>query len=113
MKIMIHGSSMEPTLYEGEFYKVVPRGKYNIKIGDIVVAKIEGQYVVKRVTGICQTIFGTPLYDLKGDNFGRSRNFTNIRRSQIQYIVTGPALVTRILRRWRRACFTQAKEKEV
>lgn len=48
-RVIVKGRSMEPTLYEGETY-LVRRAKWReLKVGDIVVAEINGKLVVKRI----------------------------------------------------------------
>lgn len=96
MKIIINGSSMEPTMFEGETYKVLPVDPETLKQRDIVVAKINGEIVVKRITAIYAL-----AVDLKGDNRQASKDFDLVSKKKIYYKVMRPTLWTKLLRRYR------------
>lgn len=98
MKIIINGSSMEPTMFEGETYKVLPVDPETLKQRDIVVAKINGEIVVKRITAIYAL-----AVDLKGDNRKASKNFDFVSKKKIYYKVIRPTLWTKLLRRYKNA----------
>lgn len=70
------GQSMLPTLVPGKI--VVFRAKQKFKIGDIVVAKINGIEVVKRVHKV-----NLDSYDLVGDNKVDSKNYNKVSASDI------------------------------
>lgn len=96
MKIIINGTSMEPTMFEGETYKVLPIDPETLKPRDIVVAKINGEIVVKRITAI-----DALAVDLKGDNRKASKDFGLVSKKKIYYKVMRPTLWTKLLRRYR------------
>lgn len=97
MKIIINGSSMEPTMFEGETYKVSPVDPETLQERDIVVAKINGEIVVKRITAIYAL-----AVDLKGDNRKASKYFDLVSKKKIYYKVICPTLWTKFLRRYRK-----------
>lgn len=94
MKIIINGTSMEPTMFEGETYKVLPVDPETLQVRDIVVAKINGEIVVKRITDIYAL-----AVDLKGDNQKASKDFDLVSKKKIYYKVIRPTLWTKLLRR--------------
>lgn len=49
--VKVEGRSMEPTYKDGE-YAVLNRLDKNLEVGDIVVAKNENRYVIKRVMAL-------------------------------------------------------------
>ncbi len=98
MKIIINGSSMEPTMFAGETYKVLPIDPETLKQRDIVVAMINGEIVVKRITAIYAL-----AVDLKGDNRKASKDFDLVSKKKIYYKVMCPTFATWLLRRWRNA----------
>lgn len=99
MLTSVIGNSMEPTLYEGEIYHIKKlRTRSELNVGDIVVAQIDGKYVVKRIAKI-HYIQNIPLYDLHGDNKKISKNFKNVLRSDIKYKLTRPTLLTKFIRK--------------
>lgn len=99
MLTTIIGISMEPTLHEGEVYHIRRvRTRSELNIGDIVVAQIDGENVVKRIVKI-HYIRNMPLYDLYGDNKKVSKNFELVFRSNIKYKLIRPTLLTKYIRR--------------
>ena len=106
MKIIVNGSSMEPTMFEGETYKVLPIDPETLKPRDIVVAKINGEIVVKRITAIYAL-----AVDLKGDNWGASKDFDLVSKKKIKLKVIRPTIWTRLLRRYNNVKTIKTKEK--
>lgn len=99
MLTIVIGTSMEPTLHDGEIYHIKRlRARSELNVGDIVVAEIEGKYVVKRITKI-HYVGNMLLYDLYGDNKKVSKNFELVFRSNIKYKLTRPAWITKFIRR--------------
>ena len=112
-RIIIQGSSMEPALFEGETYyaeRVKHLRNPVLKEGDIVVAVIGKETVVKRIAKIHLSPTGARYYDLKGDNKQCTKSFECVSIWEIEYIVRGPTLSTRLMRRWRRNVETKEKE---
>lgn len=97
MKIIVKGRSMEPTMYEGETYKILPVDPEMLKPGDVVVAHLKYQDVVKRISAVYK--FGV---DLKGDNWKHSTNFDSVPKSKILYKVICPTIWTKLLRRYKK-----------
>lgn len=99
MLTTIIGTSMEPTLHEGEVYHIRRvRTRSELSVGDIVVAEIDGKRVAKRIAKI-HCIGNIYLYDLHGDNKKFSKNFELVFRSNIKYKLTRPTLLTKFIRR--------------
>lgn len=98
MNIMIKGRSMEPTFFEGETYKVRRIDPETVKPGNIVVAYIKDEFVVKRISAVY-----LQAVDLKGDNRGHSTDFEFVPKKRIHYKVIRPTFATWLLRRWRNA----------
>ena len=99
MLTTIIGTSMEPTLHEGEVYHIRRvRTRSELSVGDIVIAEIDGLRVAKRIAKI-HCIGNIYLYDLHGDNKKVSKNFQNVFRSEIEYKLIRPTLLTKYIRR--------------
>lgn len=100
MLTTIIGTSMEPTLHEGEIYHIKKlRANSELNVGDIVVAEIGGKMVVKRIKKIHHVVGagGLSLYDLHGDNKKVSKNFELVFRSNIKYKLGKPAWITKFI----------------
>lgn len=103
MKIIVKGNSMEPAMYEGETYIAVKFPTRKLKVGDVVVADINGKMVVKRISKIVAKGY---LFDIKGDN-KCSNNFKCVFACHIKAKVICPTLWTLLVRR----CKNVKKEK--
>lgn len=75
------GSSMLPTLKNGQFV-LAKRKKF--KLGDIVIARLEGKEIIKRVTGI------EPI-TLSGDNIN-SAKYDDVKESDILGVLLWPKI---------------------
>lgn len=65
-RVIIRGTSMEPTYYEGNKVNCLKRPK-NIVVGDVIGYKQGGRNIIHRVVSITE-VDGLVYYTLKGDN---------------------------------------------
>ena len=64
--VIVRGGSMKPTLEDGDVIFIVPRDPNKIRIGDIIVFRIPGAFLVHRVVDI-KYVDGKPKFITKGD----------------------------------------------
>lgn len=79
-QVIVVGSSMEPTFYEGNI-KLCEKRPKNIKVGDILGYKSNGISIVHRVHEI-HTMGDYTYYIMKGDN-NQERDFLPITKENI------------------------------
>ena len=64
---VVEGRSMEPLLHTGDLVILKKAGPDDIEVGDIVVYKSNGKYIIHRVVGVYESR-GVKCFIVKGDN---------------------------------------------
>lgn len=65
---VVEGQSMEPTLHTGDLVLLLPKKPEDIQVGDVIVYRRYGGYVIHRVVYVYQGDNGEYCYVTWGDN---------------------------------------------